>query len=167
MISPAHLRGMTVAWSALLLRHVLATNPQMPSKPASRALVIPRLPIARPAVYTLIVADHKTEIAQRGATQNAETSRAKFRRSHISREFRRAATLNFSGPPMIFLLQYLDLKANHAPSVLREVDLVAPNTDEAVAQARERRWPDNASSWRLVDMEGREIASAVRAARWQ
>ena len=120
MISPAHLRGMTVAWSALLLRHVLATNPQMPSKPASRALVIPRLPIARPAVYTLIVADHKTEIAQRGATQNAETSRAKFWRSHISREFRRAATLNFSGPPMIFLLQYLDLKANRAPSIVSD-----------------------------------------------
>ena len=64
---------------------------------------------------------------------------------------------------MIFRLQYLTLRMERAPILLLELDISAPNEEEAVKQARIGIWPDEASGWRLVDLDGFEIACLFSA----
>ena len=60
---------------------------------------------------------------------------------------------------MIFRLQYLTLDQDRIPFVSDEIDLPAPDADEAVSKARVRDWPDKAIGWRIVDLDGEEIAT--------
>ena len=74
--------------------------------------------------------------------------------------------MNRSGAPtdeMLFRLQCIAVRLGRAPILLLELDISAPNVEEAVKQAREGIWPGEASGWRLVDLDGVEIASVIGA----
>ena len=61
-----------------------------------------------------------------------------------------------------FRLQYLAFSPDYVAGVLWEHELSAPEVGEAVRQARESKCPRNSIGWRLVDVNGAEIASGVK-----
>ena len=63
---------------------------------------------------------------------------------------------------MNFRLQYLGFSPDYTPGVLWEHELSAPEIVEAVRQARKSQCPRNSIGWRLVDLNGAEIASGVK-----
>ena len=64
---------------------------------------------------------------------------------------------------MNFRLIYFTLGSDNAPYLLDERNREAQDADDAVSQARGFAWPDKSIGWRLVDVDGSEIASHVKA----
>ena len=63
---------------------------------------------------------------------------------------------------MNFRLIYFTLGSDNAPYILNERNVEAQDAERAVSQVRGFEWPDKSISWRLVDVEGSEIASHVK-----
>ena len=60
----------------------------------------------------------------------------------------------------IFRVRYVDYSG-----IIKEVELAARNTDEAIRAAREAAWPPKAVALRLVDAQGREVFEEQKADR--
>ena len=62
---------------------------------------------------------------------------------------------------MQFRLQYLKIDQNYAPSVLFESQFSFADVDQAIDGSHDRPLPGEAVGWRLLDLDGAEVASWI------
>ena len=65
--------------------------------------------------------------------------------------------------PQRFRLQFFGVAADHAPAVLTETEIQAPDASGAIRAAAEAAWPPRAVGLRVLDLEGREIFERLKA----
>ena len=64
---------------------------------------------------------------------------------------------------MMFRLEYFGATATGYPTILEEIDLPASDVVEALRDAESREWPRKAIGVRLLDLDGLEIRSWLKA----